>query len=125
MTGPASPLPVRATISDMGALLLARLLNLNATQEGVLSLAFKIADDNGFLLLDLKDLSALLRYVEDNAARGGRHRASSTRWRRARPAVSAARWLASSRAAFSARCSAASGAADAEPEPEARGFTGT
>jgi hypothetical protein len=60
--------PVRATASDMGPLLLARLLNLNETQEGVLALAFKIADDNGLLLLDLKDLRALLQYVGDNAA---------------------------------------------------------
>ncbi|MDL1862960.1 DUF853 family protein [Betaproteobacteria bacterium PRO7] len=60
--------PVRATVSDMGPLLLARLLNLNETQEGVLALAFKIADDNGLLLLDLKDLRALLQYVGDNAA---------------------------------------------------------
>jgi DNA helicase HerA-like ATPase len=60
--------PVRATVSDMGPLLIARLLNLNETQEGVLALAFKIADDNGLLLLDLKDLRALLQYVGDNAA---------------------------------------------------------
>jgi DNA helicase HerA-like ATPase len=60
--------PVRATVSDMGPLLLARLLNLNETQEGVLTLAFKIADDNGLLLLDLKDLRALLQFVGDNAA---------------------------------------------------------
>lgn len=59
--------PVRATISDMGPLLLARLLNLNETQSGVLTLAFKIADDNGLLLLDLKDLRALLQFVGDNA----------------------------------------------------------
>jgi len=59
--------PVRATISDMGPLLLARLLNLNETQEGVLSLVFKVADDNGLLLLDLKDLRALLQFVGDNA----------------------------------------------------------
>jgi DNA helicase HerA-like ATPase len=52
----------------MGPLLLARLLNLNETQEGVLTLAFKIADDNGLLLLDLKDLRAMLQYVGDNAA---------------------------------------------------------
>ena len=51
--------PVRATISDMGPLLLARLLNLNDTQSGVLTLVFKIADDNGLLLLDLKDLRAV------------------------------------------------------------------
>jgi len=60
--------PVRATVSDMGPLLLARLLNLNETQEGVLSLTFKVADDNGLLLLDLKDLRAMLQFVGDNAA---------------------------------------------------------
>ncbi len=59
--------PVRATISEMGPLLLARLLNLNETQAGVLTLVFKIADDNGLLLLDLKDLRAMLQYVGDNA----------------------------------------------------------
>jgi DNA helicase HerA-like ATPase len=60
--------PVRATVSDMGPLLLARMLNLNDTQQGVLQLAFKIADDNGLLLLDLKDLRAMLQHVGDNAA---------------------------------------------------------
>ena len=59
--------PVRATISEMGPLLLARLLNLNDTQTGVLSLTFKVADDNGLLLLDLKDLRAMLQYVGENA----------------------------------------------------------
>ncbi|HJV26493.1 MAG TPA: helicase HerA-like domain-containing protein [Aromatoleum sp.] len=59
--------PVRATISDMGPLLLARLLNLNETQSGVLQLVFKIADDNGLLLLDLKDLRAMVQHVGDNA----------------------------------------------------------
>jgi DNA helicase HerA-like ATPase len=60
--------PVRATISDLGPLLLARMLNLNDTQEGVLQLVFKIADDNGLLLLDTKDLRAMLQHVGDNAA---------------------------------------------------------
>src|SRR5512137_3084630 len=60
--------PVRATVSDMGPLLLARLLNLNDTQSGVLQIVFKIADDNGLLLLDLKDLRAVVQYVGDNAA---------------------------------------------------------
>ncbi|OZB70603.1 MAG: ATP-binding protein, partial [Thiomonas sp. 14-64-326] len=60
--------PVRATISDMGPLLLARLLQLNETQTGVLNLVFKIADDNGLLLLDMKDLRAMLQEVGDNAA---------------------------------------------------------
>lgn len=59
--------PVRATISDMGPLLLTRMLGLNDTQAGVLNLVFKIADDNGLLLLDMKDLRAMLQYVGDNA----------------------------------------------------------
>ena len=59
--------PVRATISDMGPLLLSRILNLNETQTGVLALVFKVADDNGWLLLDLKDLRALLQHAGDNA----------------------------------------------------------
>ena len=60
--------PVRTTISDMGPLLMARLLNFNETQSGVLAMVFKIADDNGMLLLDLKDLRAMLQHVGDNAA---------------------------------------------------------
>src|SRR5213083_2830163 len=59
--------PVRATVSEMGPLLLARLLELNDTQEGVLNMVFKIADDNGLLLLHRKDLRATLQYVADNA----------------------------------------------------------
>jgi uncharacterized protein len=60
--------PVRTTVSDLGPLLLGRLLNLNETQSGVLTLVFKIADDNGMLLLDLKDLRAMLQFVGENAA---------------------------------------------------------
>ncbi len=60
--------PVRATVSEMGPLLFSRLLNLNDTQAGVLNMVFKIADDNGLLLLDLKDLRAMLQHVGDNAA---------------------------------------------------------
>lgn len=59
--------PVRATITDMGPLLLGRMLNLNDTQSGVLNLVFKIADDQGLLLLDLRDLRAMLQYVGENA----------------------------------------------------------
>lgn len=59
--------PVRATVSEMGPLLLSRLLQLNDTQEGVLHLVFKIADANGLLLLDLKDLRSMLQYVGENA----------------------------------------------------------
>jgi DNA helicase HerA-like ATPase len=60
--------PLRATISDMGPLLIGRMLNLNEVQQGVLALVFKVADDNGLLLLDLKDLRAMLQNVGDNAA---------------------------------------------------------
>jgi DNA double-strand break repair helicase HerA and related ATPase len=59
--------PVRATVSEMGPLLLGRLLELNDIQEGVLNIVFKIADENGLLLLDLKDLRAMLQYTADNA----------------------------------------------------------
>jgi DNA helicase HerA-like ATPase len=59
--------PIRATISDLGPLLLSRVLNLNDTQAGVLALVFKVADDNGLLLLDLKDLRAMLQHVGDHA----------------------------------------------------------
>jgi DNA helicase HerA-like ATPase len=60
--------PLRTTISDMGPLLLARLLNLNETQQGVLALVFRVADENGWLLLDLKDLRAMLQFVAENAS---------------------------------------------------------
>ena len=60
--------PVRATVSDMGPLLLARMLALNETQQGVLAMVFKIADDAGLMLLDLKDLRAMLQHVGDNAS---------------------------------------------------------
>src|SRR5580698_10081722 len=60
--------PVRATVSEMGPLLFSRLLNLNDTQAGVLTLVFKIADDNGLLLLDFKDLQAMLQHVGEHAA---------------------------------------------------------
>jgi DNA helicase HerA-like ATPase len=58
--------PIRTTVSDMGPLLLARLLELNPVQEGVLNIAFKLADDQGLLLLDLKDLQAILKHVAEN-----------------------------------------------------------
>ena len=60
--------PVRTTISDMGPLLLSRLLNLNEVQTGVLNLVFRVADDQGLLLLDLNDLKAMLAFVAENAA---------------------------------------------------------
>ena len=60
--------PIRTTISEIGPLLLAEMLNLNDTQEGVLSAVFRIADDQGLLLIDFKDLKAMLTYVSENAA---------------------------------------------------------
>ena len=60
--------PIRATVSEMGPLLLARLLELNDTQEGILNIAFRVADDNNLPVLDLKDLRALLQFVSDNAS---------------------------------------------------------
>ena len=59
--------PIRATVAEMGPLLLARMLELNDTQEGVLNIAFKLADDEGLLLLDFKDLTAILQFVAENA----------------------------------------------------------
>lgn len=60
-------LPVRTTISEMGPLLLSRILNLNDTQTGVMNIVFRVADDKGLLLLDLKDLRAMVQYVGDNS----------------------------------------------------------
>ncbi len=60
--------PIRTTISEMGPLLLGRLMGLNETQEGVLNVAFRYADDNGLLLIDLKDLQSMLAYTAENAA---------------------------------------------------------
>ena len=59
--------PLRATVSEMGPILIARILQLNDTQEGVLNIAFRVADENGWLLLDLKDLQSLLQFVGENA----------------------------------------------------------
>ena len=61
-------LPVRLTVSDMGPLMLSRLLGLTAVQEGVLNIVFKVADEQGLLLLDMKDLRAMLKFVGDNRA---------------------------------------------------------
>ena len=60
-------LPVRATVSEMGPLLLSRMMGLNETQEGVLNIAFRMADEEGLLLLDIKDLRAMLKWVDENA----------------------------------------------------------
>ncbi len=60
--------PVRATVSEMGPLMLARMLDLNETQEGVLNIAFRVADEEGLLLLDLKDLRSMLAHVAERAA---------------------------------------------------------
>lgn len=60
-------IPLRTTISEMGPMLLSRLLNLNDTQEGLLNILFRVADDKGLLLIDLKDLRAMLKFLADNA----------------------------------------------------------
>ncbi|SHE64294.1 hypothetical protein SAMN02745157_0617 [Kaistia soli DSM 19436] len=65
--------PIRTTVSEMGPLLLSRLMGLNDTQEGVLNIAFRMADENGLLLLDLKDLRAMLGYLSDNSAAASRY----------------------------------------------------
>ena len=65
--------PVRATVSEMGPMLLSRVLELNDTQQGVLEIVFKLADDNGWLLLDMDDLRALLNHVGDNAKDVSQH----------------------------------------------------
>lgn len=61
-------LPLRATVSEMGPLLLSRILDLNDTQTDILTIVFKIADEEGMLLLDSKDLRSMLQYVSENAA---------------------------------------------------------
>lgn len=61
--------PIRATVSEMGPLLLSRMLNLNETQAGVLSILFRVADDEGMLLVDIKDIKAMLAYVGENASK--------------------------------------------------------
>ena len=60
--------PVRATVSEMGPLLLSRMMDLNDVQEGVLNIAFKVADEQGLLLLDMKDLRAILSFIAEHAA---------------------------------------------------------
>src|SRR4029079_18295028 len=60
--------PIRATISEVGPLLLSRLMDLNEVQEGVLNICFRVADEQGLLLLDLKDLRAMLGYLAEHAA---------------------------------------------------------
>ena len=59
-------MPLRTTVSEMGPLLLSRILDLNDTQSDILSIIFKIADDEGLLLIDTKDLRAMLQYVSEN-----------------------------------------------------------
>src|SRR3984957_15242522 len=59
--------PVRATVSEMGALLLSRMMDLNDVQEGVMNIAFKVADEQGLLLLDMKDLRAMLTFIAEAA----------------------------------------------------------
>ncbi len=77
--------PVRATVTEMGPLLLSRMLDLNDVQEGVLNVAFRVADDNGLALIDMKDLRALLDAIVPDSGKKGAM-ATTIRWRRsARP----------------------------------------
>ena len=77
--------PVRATVTEMGPLLLSRMLDLNDVQEGVLNVAFRVADDNGLALIDMKDLRALLDAIVPDAGKKA-PMATTIRWRRsARP----------------------------------------
>ena len=71
--------PIRATISEMGPLLLSRLMNLSEAQEGIMNIAFRIADDEGLLLLDLKDLQALLANLAERADEIGRRYGNVTK----------------------------------------------
>ena len=99
---------MRTTISEMGPLLLARILDLNDTQEGVLNIAFKFADDDGLLLLDLKDLRALLVEVAERRRRRSRPRYGNVATRDDRRQSSARCSCSSSRAATSSSASARS-----------------
>jgi hypothetical protein len=92
--------PLRATVSEMGPLLIAALLQLNETQEGVLTIAFKYADDNGMLLLDLKDLQSLMQWVGQNAERADAASTATFRQHRSVP-FSADCFRSTSRAAIS------------------------
>mgnify|MGYP003694256337 CR=1 FL=1 len=96
--------PVRATVTEMGPLLLSRMLDLNDVQEGVLNVAFRVADENGLTLIDMKDLRALLDAIVPDAGKKGRM-TKKIRWRRSgRPrratAMSARRRLEPSSASF-------------------------
>ena len=73
--------PVRATVTEMGPLLLSRMLDLNDVQEGVLNVAFRVADENGLTLIDMKDLRALLDAIAPDGGKKGRM-TRKTRWRR-------------------------------------------
>ncbi len=89
--------PVRTTVTEMGPLLLARMMELSEAQEGVLNIAFRVADEQGLALLDLKDLQAMLVWLGENAA-GGRPDLRQRRARLARRRSSARCWCWRTRA---------------------------
>ena len=94
--------PVRSTLSEMGPLLLARMMELTDAQEGVLNIAFKVADEQGMALLDLKDLKAMLVWLGDNAQEVGRSYGKSPRPRSARSSAGCWCWRTRAARAFSA-----------------------
>ena len=108
--------PVRATVSDLGPLLLSRVLNLNETQAGVLALVFKVADDNGLLLLDLKDLRAMLQHVGRSCAGAADELRQRLRREHRRDPARAARARAAGRGAIHRRADAERG----RPAPDGR-----
>ena len=94
--------PVRATASEMGPVLLSRMMDLNDAQEGVLNIAFRVADEQGLALLDLKDLRAMLQFVSDNAATCAPNTATSRPRRSAPSSVSCWCWKTRARRRSSA-----------------------
>ncbi len=89
--------PIRATISEMGPLLLSRLMNLSEAQEGIINIAFRIADEEGLLLLDMKDLQALLANIASGPMRSARNTAMSARRPSARSSARCLFWSSRAR----------------------------
>ena len=114
--------PVRATVTEMGPLLLARMMELNDAQEGVLNIAFRVADEQGLPLLDLKDLQALLVWLgEQRAARSAAPTATSRRPRSARSSARCSCWRTRARASFLGEPALELRGPDAPPTPTAWG----
>ena len=111
--------PVRTTASEVGPLLLARMLDLNDIQEAVLTVAFRVADDNGLLLLDLDDLRAILKFVADNAAEIGTTYGNVSRGLRRRHPARAAHARGAGRATASSASPPSTSSTSCRPTPRA------